>query len=155
MDEQEILSKIAFIKLKEDSEMAILEKEKLPASAVNSKVYSEKSRNVYVIYGRNDKARKALFQFLRAIDLAPLEWSQLIAWNGKGSPYIGEILDSAFQTAQAVIVLMIGDDLAELRDIYLIKDEKPEEFTPQARPNVLFEAGMAFGRNPDKTKLWN
>ena len=50
---------------------------------------------------------------------------------------------------------MIGDDLAKLRDIYLIKDEKPEEFTPQARPNVLFEAGMAFGRNPDKTKLWN
>ncbi|MCH7886788.1 MAG: nucleotide-binding protein [Candidatus Marinimicrobia bacterium] len=68
---------------------------------------------------------------------------------------MGEILDSAFQTAQAVIVLMIGDDLAKLRDIYLIKDEKPEEFTPQARPNVLFEAGMAFGRNPDKTKLWN
>ena len=46
---------------------------------------------------------------------------------------------------------MTGDELAKLRDIYLIKNEKPEEFIPQARPNVLFEAGMAFGRNPDKT----
>lgn len=112
---------------------------------------SEKSRKIFVIHGRNEKARKALFQFLRAIDLEPLEWSQLIAGTGKGSPYIGEILESAFQTAQAVIVLMTGDDLAYIRDLYLGKDDKPEAPTPQARPNVLFEAGMAFGRNPDKT----
>ena len=53
----------------------------------------EKSRKIFVIHGRNEKARKALFQFLRAIDLEPLEWSQLIAGTGKSSPYIGEILD--------------------------------------------------------------
>lgn len=139
------------IKLTEDSEMAILQKEKLTDSSMSIKNQSEKSRNVFVIHGRNEKARNALFQFLRAIDLDPLEWSQLIAGTGKGSPYIGEILESAFQTAQAVIVLMTGDDLANIREIYLGKDEKPEPPSPQARPNVLFEAGMAFGRNPDKT----
>lgn len=138
-------------KLKDYSNMAILQKEKLPSSIVSSKDPSEKSRNVFVIHGRNEKARKALFQFLRAIGLEPLEWSKLIAGTGKSSPYIGEILESAFKTEPTVIVLMTGDDLANIRDIYLEKNEKPETPTPQARANVLFEAGMAFGRNPDKT----
>ena len=110
------------LKLKGESKIVNLDKEESEKSFTDIEANSKKSRNVFVIHGRNEKARKALFQFLRAIDLAPLEWSQLIAETEKGSPYIGEILDKAFQTAQAVIVLMTGDDLAKLRDIYLIKD---------------------------------
>lgn len=43
-------------KLKDYSNMAILQKEKLPSSIVSSKDPSEKSRNVFVIHGRNEKA---------------------------------------------------------------------------------------------------
>jgi predicted nucleotide-binding protein len=75
--------------------------------------------------------------------------------TGKAAPYIGEVLDVAFSNAQAVVVLMTPDDLAYLRPS-LQKEKEPtyeKELTPQARPNVLFEAGMAMGRHPERTIL--
>ena len=72
-----------------------------------------------------------------------------------GSPYIGNILDGAFDQAQAVVVLMTPDDEARLREWFRKPNEEEHEIslTPQARPNVLFEAGMAFGRFPERTVL--
>lgn len=58
-------------------------------------------RKVFVIHGRNEPARKGLFAFLRSIGLEPMEWSQALAMTGKGSPYIGEVLNVAFGAAQA------------------------------------------------------
>ena len=99
--------------------------------------------------------QRAMFQFLRSLDLEPIEWGEAIAWTGTGTPYVGTILDRAFEAAQAVIVLITGDDLARLGTRYLSASDPSEEgtLTPQPRPNVLFEAGMAFGRNPERTIL--
>lgn len=110
---------------------------------------------VFVVHGRNERARRAMFEFLRSIDLKPLEWSQAIRLTGKASPYVGEILDAAFSNAQAIVVLMTGDDEVRLRPALLDKNDPrhERELTPQARPNVLFEAGMALGRHPDRTLL--
>jgi len=101
------------------------------------------------------KARDALFDFLRSIGLDPIEWSQAVAATGKGTPYVGEILDKMFSMAQAVVVLMTPDDEAQLRAHLRRKDEPSyeTELTPQARANVLFEAGMAIGRYPERTVL--
>jgi predicted nucleotide-binding protein len=110
---------------------------------------------VFVVHGRNTKLLDAMFAFLRSIGLNPIEWNQAIAGTKKGSPSIGEILDTAFNEAQAVIVLLTGDDEAKLRDQFL-KNNDPNyerELTPQSRPNVLFESGMAIGRQPDRTIL--
>lgn len=111
-------------------------------------------KTVFVVHGRNMAARDALFQFLRAIGLRPLEWSQAVKLTGRGAPYIGEILDHAFAAAQAVVVLLTPDEITYLRREYSRDDADPD-FAPaaQARPNVLFEAGMAFGRHPDRTIL--
>lgn len=108
---------------------------------------------VFVIYGRNEKIRKELFQFLRAIGLKPLEWSDLVTSTEKGTPYIGEVLEVAFKQAQAVVVLMTPDDEARLKlDFHQADDSSSDtELTGQARPNVLFEAGMAMGLNPNRT----
>ena len=75
--------------------------------------------------------------------------------TGKASPYIGEVLNAAFNGAQAVVVVLSGDDEARLRDALHGDDEPAHEttLTPQARPNVLFEAGMAMGRDADRTIL--
>ena len=115
----------------------------------------EDSAKVFVVHGRNDNANKAIFSFLRSIGLKPLEWSQIIASMSVGSPYIGDILDHAFSQAQAVVVLLTPDDEARLRDSFRKPDEQEYEISlsPQARPNVLFEAGMAFGRFPERTIL--
>jgi predicted nucleotide-binding protein len=84
-----------------------------------------------------------------------MEWGEVLALTGKGTPYTGEVLDRAFAEAQAVIVLLTGDDFARLGKRFVEAHDPPDEtdLTPQARPNVLFEAGMAFGKYPERTVL--
>lgn len=112
-------------------------------------------KKVFVVHGRDEPRRKAMFSFLRSIGLSPIEWSKAIKDTGKASPYVGEVLDAAFQQAVAVVVLMTPDDLARLKPEFVKSHDETFEstLTGQARPNVLFEAGMAFGRSPDHTVL--
>jgi predicted nucleotide-binding protein len=116
---------------------------------------SRKSNSVFVVHGRNKKFRDSMFAFLRAIGLNPIEWNQAVKGTKKASPYIGEVLDSAFRKAAAVVVLLTADDEARLKKEFLKPaDPKHErELTGQARPNVLFEAGRAFGSHPESTVL--
>ena len=101
------------------------------------------------------KLEEIFFSFLRAIALEPIEWTQAVAMTGKAAPYVGEILDAAFANAQAVVVVMTSEDEARLRQEYVTEDDPTyeRELTPQPRPNVLFEAGLALGRQPDRTLL--
>jgi predicted nucleotide-binding protein len=96
-----------------------------------------------------------MFEFLRALDLAPLEWSQLVSFTQEGSPYVGGVLERAFEVAQAAVVIFSPDDEARLAERLWAEDERSDEtdFRGQARPNVFFEAGLAFGRFPSKTIL--
>ena len=112
-------------------------------------------RVVFVVHGRNSVARDALFDFLRAVGLHPLEWSEAVGATGSASPYIGEILDAAFDVAQAVVVLLTPDDEARLRQQFWEESESPYEAMAgsQPRSNVLFEAGMAMGRDARRTVL--
>jgi predicted nucleotide-binding protein len=108
-------------------------------------------RKVFVVHGRNEKAREAMFVFLRSIGLEPIEWLEAVKLTGKASPYIGEILDEAFSYAKAIVVLLTGDDVARLGTRFTEEGKPNEKPAAQARPNVIFEAGLAFGRNPDRT----
>ncbi|WP_433057054.1 TIR domain-containing protein [Dactylosporangium sp. CS-033363] len=115
---------------------------------------AEQARRVFVVHGRNLPARDAMFAFLRALGLTPIEWSTAIGWTGSATPYIGDVLDTAFDRAQAVVVLMTPDEVAYLRPEYAHDELDPEiQAAAQARPNVLFEAGMAMGRNVKRTVL--
>lgn len=111
--------------------------------------------SVFVVHGRNDKARREMFAFLRSIGLQPLEWNQIVKKTRQASPYVGTILDTAFREAAAVVVILTPDDEARLRPTYRKSHDSDFEkhLMGQARPNVLFEAGMAFGRNPESTVL--
>ncbi len=113
------------------------------------------ARAVFVVHGRDTAARKAMCEFLRTIGLRVIERSEAVAATGKASPYIGEVLDCAFGMARAVVVLVSGDDEAKLREELLSADDPDYEgkLTPQARPNVLFEAGMAFASHPKRTVI--
>ena len=96
-----------------------------------------------------------MFQYLRALGLAPIEWNEAVALTRKGAPFIYEIVDAGLQEAHAVVVLLTGDDITHLRSELAGGHHlsAPETPTPQARPNVLFEAGMALGRMPTRTAL--
>ena len=128
--------------------ITVSEKKKMEGS-------NKDARRVFVIHGRNEVLRRSMFTFLRSIGLEPIEWTQAVQWTGSGLPYITEILIEAFNHAQAVVVLMTPDDEARLLpDFQSANDPSYEiDLTPQARPNVIFEAGMAFMHDPKKTVL--
>lgn len=111
--------------------------------------------HVFVVHGRNEKVRKALFAFLRAVGVQPIEWNKALALTKKGSPYVGEVIEAAFNKAKVIVVLFTPDDEAKLKSEFIRKGEPNFErrLTGQPRPNVLFEAGMAFGRQPNTTIL--
>jgi len=123
------------------------------AKASKSRV--RKSNAVMVVHGRNQRLSSSMFTFLRSIGLQPIEWSQAIRRTKKAAPHVGEILVAAFREAAAVVVLLTPDDEARLKSEFVKpSDARHErELTGQARPNVLFEAGRAFGSHPDSTVL--
>jgi len=112
----------------------------------------DKSR-VFVVHGRDEALRRSIFDFLRAIGLKPIEWDQAINMTGNPSPLVEETIDAAMKEAQAVIVLLTSDDETKLREEFIsVTDPAHErELTPQPRQNVIFEAGLALGRYPDRT----
>jgi predicted nucleotide-binding protein len=112
--------------------------------------FADDRKVVMVIYGHDKEANTALFDWLRAIGLRPREWSQLVRASGNASPYIGEILDQAFKDAQAVIAFFTPDEHAIGRTA---SGADTNAWRLQARPNVLFEAGMALVTHPKRTVL--
>jgi len=127
-------------------------KRRLPQPSATSR---RRGTTVFVVHGRNTKAKDAMFSFLRAIGLKPLEWIQAIRMTKQPSPYVGTILETAFREAAAIIVLLTPDDDARLKKHFLVQRDPQHErvLTGQARPNVIFEAGMAFGRDANSTVL--
>lgn len=94
-------------------------------------------------------------EFLGSIGLQPIQWSEAVRKTHKTNPYIGEILDAGFSMAQAIVVLMTPDDEGRLLPEFK-KSSDPDYETklfPQARLNVIYEAGMAVGRNQKRTIL--
>jgi hypothetical protein len=93
-----------------------------------------------------------MFAFLLALDLNPVEWEDARQATGKASPYTGEIVEALFNTTQAAVVLFTGDEDVSLRES-LRSEPAADERGVQSRPNVLFEAGLAFGKYPERTIL--
>ena len=110
-------------------------------------------RKVFVVHGRDAKAKQAIIEYLTALGLDGFDWGEPVSATGSGTPFTGHIVDEAFKLAHAVIVLLTPDELAMLHpDLYEGRDKVADrELTSQVRPNVLFEAGMAFAHHPKKT----
>ena len=124
----------------------------LETTKAQSSTVGENTR-IFVVHGRNEGIRGALFIFLRALGLEPLEWTTLVEATKHPAPHVGEILRTGFGLASAVIVLLTPDDEARLRE-ELRKPDDPEyesALNPQPRPNVLFEAGMAMAHFSNRT----
>ena len=123
------------------------------ARAARTNQPQRKSSSVFVVHGRDKAARDAMFAFLRSLTLKPIEWTQAVKLAKKGAPYVGEVLTAAFDRAAAVVVLLTPDDEGRLKKKYRKADDPAYErvLTGQARQNVIFEAGRAFGSHPNQT----
>ena len=61
-----------------------------------------------------------MMDFLRPIDLRPIEWTEAVQMTGEAAPFIGQVLDAAFSAAQAVVVAgPSAGELYELRREFL------------------------------------
>jgi predicted nucleotide-binding protein len=107
-------------------------------------------RKVFVAYGSNEKARIAMFSFLRALDLSPLEWPYMCKLTGVASPSNRQVIDAGMKTAQCYVVLLTPDEL-------VTHGRTPEAGgttgapRAQARPNVLAELGMTWNEDRSRT----
>jgi predicted nucleotide-binding protein len=126
-----------------------------PRRPIESAQASRKSNRVLVVHGRDLVLRDAMFGFLRSLSLQPIEWAAAVRATRRGAPYVGEVLSMMFRQAAAVVVLLSPDDEARLhRRFWKPSDPSFErQLSGQPRPNVLFEAGRAFGSHPDATIL--
>ena len=111
------------------------------------------TRNVFVVHGRDEQARVALFGFLEALGLCPLGWETLVAGTGSAAPYLRDVIMQGIATAQAAVVLMTPEDVVRLHPELHRADEDSHETaeTMQARPNVILELGMALATYADRT----
>jgi len=112
-------------------------------------------RNVFVVYGRDNEARHAVFDFLRSLGLRPLEWEELVQATGKMAPFLGETVRAGLELATAVVVLLTPEDVVHLHPDLRERGDGPAEIsdTLQARPNVLLELGMALAAKPAATLI--
>jgi predicted nucleotide-binding protein len=125
-----------------------------PATASPAAASGEdRRRSVFVVYGRDDPARRAVFEFLRALGLRPLEWESLVEATGKMAPFLSETVRKGLDMAAAVIVLLTPEDIVRLHPDLHEQNESAAETGPtmQARPNVLLELGMALAAKPEAT----
>ncbi|GFH38304.1 nucleotide-binding protein [Streptomyces pacificus] len=112
-----------------------------------------RSRSVFVVHGRDEEVRTAMFGLLRRLDLRPLEWERLVRGAGGTAPFLGEVVEKALSQAQAALVLLTPDDVAMLHPHLMGFNEQPHEvrLTGQPRQNVLIELGMALMAYPERT----
>ncbi len=112
-------------------------------------------REIAVVHGRDSEVTNTVFEFLRSLDLHPREWEELLSKTSNATPYTGDLIEKLFEDVQAVVVIFTPDDETRLHPDLQGTNEPDYEtrFMCQARPNVLFEAGRAFGLYPNRTVL--
>lgn len=111
-----------------------------------------RARSVVVVHGRDTKLRNSMFDLLRSVGLAPIEWAEAVRKTGRGTPYTGEVVDALFSNAQAVIVVLSPDDFVTIRSD-LQHQDSTEDSGFQPRPNVFIETGMALAKDETHTVL--
>lgn len=108
------------------------------------------AKSVFVIHGRNDKARKEMCVFLRAWGLQPINFGDLRAEMG-GTPTIDRIVEEGMRRAKGIVALFTPDEYSTLAEkLRNPHDDEEAKARWQSRPNVIFEAGMAFGKDRNR-----
>lgn len=112
---------------------------------------NDQRKNVFVVHGRNIKARDALFAFLQSLQLNPIEWIEAVS-NSGAAKTIDQIVTEGIKRADGIIILMTPDDEVSLRpELRNETDHDEINYRFQSRPNVSFEAGLAMGLLRDRT----
>jgi CheY-like chemotaxis protein len=113
----------------------------------------EGRRQVAVVHGANPDARTAIFEFLEALDLIPVDFREAIGWTGEGSPPNAATLADLIARPQAIVVLSTPDEDVSLHPRLADLRGKGPDRGRQPRPNVYVELGMALAVKSERTIL--
>jgi predicted nucleotide-binding protein len=110
-----------------------------------------------VVHGRDGTLRDSMYELLGALGLKAQEWGHAIraARSKGGNPYVNDAVSKIMDQAQAIVVMLSPDDEAKLKDQFVGRNERVSEgkLRGQARPNVIFETGIAIGAHHKKTVI--
>jgi predicted nucleotide-binding protein len=125
------------------------------SSARSAPIGPGDKRSIFVVSGRDSEATAALVQMLRAVGPSIIEWEHAVNRVGLPNPYIGDVVFTGLQMADAALVVLTPDDLVRLRPDLLHTDDGEIEQTlqGQARPNVFYEAGIADAYSRQRTVI--
>jgi predicted nucleotide-binding protein len=115
-----------------------------------------KDNSIFVVHGRDAKLTEDMYALLRALGLAPVEWSKAISQAKGANPNVGDVVNKALKRAQGILVLLSPDEDAKLQSKFCSSKDKRDglhRLQGQPRPNVILEAGIALGVHSDKTLL--
>jgi hypothetical protein len=109
-------------------------------------------KKVFVIHGRNQAARLAVEHFLKALKLEPICFDELA--GDMATEFVGNIVLQGLQRAHGIVALFTADEYASL--FPSLRDPTgtaTDSSRWQSRPNVIFEAGIAFGIARERSVL--
>lgn len=108
----------------------------------------------FIIHGRDHEAVDELVKFFRAVGVDHLSFYQVAGSMG-AAPFVADIVLKGIMSADVVIALFTPDEQAALYDppTGRYAGDQEGEARWQARPNVIFEAGVAFGLARNRTIL--
>jgi predicted nucleotide-binding protein len=110
---------------------------------------SGKAMTVFVVHGRNRPEVEATKSFLRTVGVDAKDFDAFRFSSTFNGRFVGDVLDHAFEQAQAVVVILTGDDTARVAPGQsLNEDGFLRHAGRQPRPNVLIETGMALVSQP-------
>ena len=115
------------------------------------------AKRVFVVHGRDREAWRELKALIESLGLTAYDYDDQLAATATGAPFVRDIVGEGLKKAKAIVVLFTPEEHATLSPKLHVPTDK---FHPadveryQARPNVIFEAGMAFALNPKQTVLF-
>lgn len=113
---------------------------------------SRSRKRIFVVHGRNRSMRTAMFNFLKAIGLEPLDWLSLRKLTGRATPFTLDVVRKGMKSAWATIVIWNPEERDHLLPSFWGANTKKmdQQYANQPRPNVILEAGMALSLMPRK-----
>jgi hypothetical protein len=111
-------------------------------------------KKIFIIHGRDLEAYEALARFVKALGLDVLDFENVAGSLGP-APFVADVVFKAIETADAIVALFTPDEHAALYSPTGSNSPLAEhdEARWQARPNVIFEAGIALGSRREHTIL--
>ena len=109
----------------------------------------------FIVHGRDHAALGELQKLVRALGLRLLTFES-VANKLDPNPFIADVVIEGIKQADVALVLFTPDEVAALytpETGRLSKNGAEADTRWQARPNVIFEAGVAFGSKPHRTLL--